>query len=150
MRRGYAIKDLFALQNFMETVNEFEPITDRVSRISTPTMILDGGHDFFIPRRCHEVLRKGIRQLRLVIVQHVRLAIIRLRPILPEGPLGQTSFAVALLRIEQENGRLVQTQIRLLKGGCTDVAMTERAGVIAQKAPLIEDAFTRFLASLAV
>ncbi len=70
MRRGYAINDLYALQNLMEAVNEFEPITNRLGRIDCPTLILNGEYDFFTPRKCHEVLRKGIRKSRLVIVQH--------------------------------------------------------------------------------
>jgi 3-oxoadipate enol-lactonase len=70
MRRGYAINDLYALQNLMEAVNEFEPITDRLPRVACPTLILNGEYDFFTPRKCHEVLRKGIKRSRLVIVQH--------------------------------------------------------------------------------
>jgi pimeloyl-ACP methyl ester carboxylesterase len=70
MRRGYAINDLYALQNLMESVSEFEPITDLLPKITCPTLILNGEHDFFTPRKCHEVLRKGIRNSRLVIVQH--------------------------------------------------------------------------------
>ncbi len=70
MRRGYAINDLYALQNLMESVNEFRPITGQLDDIACPTLILNGEYDFFTPRRCHEVLRKGIRRSRLVIVQH--------------------------------------------------------------------------------
>lgn len=70
MRRGYAINDLYALQNLMESVQAFRPITDRLGRISCPTLILNGEHDFFTPRKCHEVLRLGIARSRLVIVQH--------------------------------------------------------------------------------
>lgn len=70
MRKGYAINDLFALQNLMESVKDFQPITDRLERIACPAMILNGEHDFFTPRKCHDVLRRGIRRSRLVIVQH--------------------------------------------------------------------------------
>jgi pimeloyl-ACP methyl ester carboxylesterase len=70
MRRGYAINDLFALQNLMESVNAFQPITDLLPRITCPTLILNGEFDFFTPRKCHDVLRRGIRRSRLVIVQH--------------------------------------------------------------------------------
>ena len=70
MRRGYAINDLFALQNLMESVNAFKPITEDLKNISCPAIILNGEFDFFTPRKCHEVLRKGIRNSRLVIVQH--------------------------------------------------------------------------------
>lgn len=70
MRRGYAINDLYALQNLMESVQAFQPITGRLGRIACPTMILNGEHDFFTPRKCHEVLRSGIHRSRMVIVQH--------------------------------------------------------------------------------
>ncbi len=70
MRRGYAINDLYALQNLMEALIRFEPLTNQLANITCPTMILNGEHDFFTPRKCHEVLRKGIKNSRLVIVQH--------------------------------------------------------------------------------
>ena len=70
MRKGYAINDLFALQNLMESVTEFQPITNRLGQITCPALILNGEFDFFTPRKCHEVLRRGIRHSRLVIVQH--------------------------------------------------------------------------------
>lgn len=70
MRRGYAINDLFALQNLMESVKDFQPITGQLGQITCPTMIVNGEYDFFTPRKCHEVLRRGIAQSRLVIVQH--------------------------------------------------------------------------------
>jgi len=70
MRRGYAINDLYALQNLMESVQDFAPITDRLGRIGCPTLILNGEHDFFTPRKCHDTLRLGIARSRLVIVQH--------------------------------------------------------------------------------
>ena len=70
MRRGYAINDLFALQTLMESVAEFKPITDQLGAITCPTMILNGEYDFFTPRKCHEVLRLGIKNSRLIIVQN--------------------------------------------------------------------------------
>ena len=80
---------------------------------------------------------------------HALLATVRLAPILPREVRGATPFAVALLRIEQENGRLLQTQIRLLKDGYADVPVADREAVIAEKARLVEGAFSRFLNSLA-
>jgi hypothetical protein len=64
--------------------------------------------------------------LEALALWHALLATVRLSPILPEGPVSRTPFAVALLRIELENGRLVQTQIRLLKEGYADVPVPER------------------------
>ncbi len=88
----------------------------------------------------------GIEALAL---GHALLATIRLTPILPDGPTGQTPFAVALMRIEQENGRLVQTQIRMLKDGYASIPVEDREAIIAHKAALVEHAFGRFLDALA-
>ncbi len=80
---------------------------------------------------------------------HALLATVRLAPILPPGEIPANPFAVALLRIEQENGRLLQTQIRLLKDGFAGVSLSDREVVIAEKAALVEAAFSSFLDSLA-
>jgi hypothetical protein len=53
------------------------------------------------------------------------------------------------MRIEQENGRLLQTQIRLLKDGYPAIPMAERESAIAAKAASVDKAFARFLDSLA-
>jgi len=88
----------------------------------------------------------GIEALAL---GHALLATVRLSPILPAGAASETPFAVALLRIEQENGRLLQTQIRLLKDGFAGTPMDQREDIIAQKVAIVEGAFSRFLDSLA-
>jgi hypothetical protein len=87
--------------------------------------------------------------LEAMALGHALLATARLTPILPETDAAQTPFAVALLRIEQENGRLLQTQIRLLKDGFGKTSPQDRETAIARKAKLVEAAFTRFLTSLA-
>lgn len=79
---------------------------------------------------------------------HALLARVRLTPIIPAAR-AQDPFAVALTRIEQENGRLLQTQIRLLKDGYGDTPLAEREAVIAAKVTIVEGAFDRFLDSLA-
>lgn len=88
----------------------------------------------------------GIEALAL---GHALLATVRLTPILPETKTGQSPFAVALVRIEQENGRLLQTQIRLLKDGFAKVPVEEREATIARKTALVEGVFTQFLDSIA-
>lgn len=70
MRRGYAINDLYALQNLMESVTGFTSIVDQLPKITCPTMVLNGEFDFFTPRKCHDVIRRGIPNSRLVIVQN--------------------------------------------------------------------------------
>ncbi|MGF1658847.1 MAG: hypothetical protein ACFCUS_05420 [Rubrimonas sp.] len=78
---------------------------------------------------------------------HALLARIRLAPIIPESA-AQTPFAVALLRIEQENGRLMQTQIRLLKDGYQALPLASRENAVAAKSALVDAAFGRFLDAL--
>jgi hypothetical protein len=80
---------------------------------------------------------------------HALLASVRLAPVTPAGEAALTPFAVALMRIEQENGRLLQTQIRLLKDGYGAIPMAERESAIAAKAAMVDKAFARFLESLA-
>jgi hypothetical protein len=105
---------------------------------------------------CAESARLGFRGwpldgnrvgLDTLALGHALLATVRLAPILPEGEM-QAPFAVALMTIEQENGRLLQTQIRLLKDGFAGVSVEARETVIAEKAALVEAAFTRLLDAL--
>lgn len=92
-----------------------------------------------------DVARPGIGALAL---GYAMLATIRLAPIFPTD-LAQDPFVVALARIEQENGRLLQTQIRLLKDGPSDIPLAEREVIIAGKLRAVEAAFGRFLDALA-
>jgi hypothetical protein len=78
---------------------------------------------------------------------HALLARVRLAPIIPERA-AMHPFAVALLRIEQENGRLLQTQIRLLKDGYAAVPVAAREDAVAAKAALVDDALARLLTAL--
>lgn len=80
---------------------------------------------------------------------HALLATIRLTPILPQTNMALAPYAVALMRIEQENGRLLQTQIRMLKDGFADISEERRETAIARKAEVVEAAFDTFLSSLA-
>lgn len=80
---------------------------------------------------------------------HALLSTVRLTPIIPGGDIALSPYAVALTRIEQENGRLIQTQIRLLKDGFGDIALDAREEVIARKARIVDTAFAAFLNTLA-
>lgn len=68
-RAGYVGNDLYALQNLMESFVTFAPRGPRLHEIRCPTLILNGEHDFFTPRECHELMRREIPSSRLVIVQ---------------------------------------------------------------------------------
>lgn len=79
---------------------------------------------------------------------HARLATVRLAAILPEEHMPEP-FAMALLRIEQENGRLLQTQIRLLKDGLEQVPQDRREEAIAAATRLTREVHRHFLDTLA-
>ena len=70
MRSGYIGNDLYALQNIMESFVKFEPLTPRLAEIKCPTLIMNGEHDFFTPRECHEVMRSRLPNCRLLLIQH--------------------------------------------------------------------------------
>ena len=70
MRSGYIGNDLYALQNLMESFVKFEPLTAKLGAIRCPTLIVNGEHDFFTPRECHETIRRALPNCRLLLVQH--------------------------------------------------------------------------------
>ena len=70
MRSGYIGNDLYALQNLMESFAKFEPLTPRLGQIHCPTLIMNGEHDFFTPRECHETMRSRLPNCKLVLIQH--------------------------------------------------------------------------------
>ena len=70
MRSGYIGNDLYALQNIMESFSTFKPLTGRLGEIRAPTLIMNGEHDFFTPRECHEAMRVRLPNCRLLIIQH--------------------------------------------------------------------------------
>ncbi len=70
MRSGYIGNDLYALQNLMESFVTFKPLTPRLREIRGPVLLMNGEHDFFTPRECHELLRRELPNCRLMLIQH--------------------------------------------------------------------------------
>jgi 3-oxoadipate enol-lactonase len=70
MRSGYIGNDQYALQNLMESVVHFEPLTPRLKDIRGPVLLMNGEHDFLTPRECHEVMRRGLPNCRLLLIQN--------------------------------------------------------------------------------
>jgi len=70
IRSGYIGNDLYALQNLMESFSKFEPLTPRLPEISCPVLIMNGEHDFFTPRECHELMRRNLPNCRLLLIQN--------------------------------------------------------------------------------
>jgi pimeloyl-ACP methyl ester carboxylesterase len=69
-RAGYVGNDLYALQNLMESFIGFKPLTPRLREIRCPVLLMNGEHDFFTPRECHELMRRNLPNCRLLLVQH--------------------------------------------------------------------------------
>ena len=68
MRRGYLYNDPYAIQNLMESYVNFQPFVEELSKITCPTLILNGEFDYLTPRLCHETLRQNIESSRLMVV----------------------------------------------------------------------------------
>lgn len=86
---------------------------------------------------------------RGISLGHAQLARIRLVPVIPDDADPLNPFVVALQRIEQENGRMLQTQIRLLKGIATETPIGEREARVEQDQQLVDGVFSQFLNWLA-
>jgi hypothetical protein len=76
---------------------------------------------------------------------HALLGRVRLTPILPAEADEREPFVVALRRIEQENGRMIQTQIRLLKDASAGIDEHERERIVAAQQAAVDAIFMRFL-----
>lgn len=86
---------------------------------------------------------------RGIALGHAQFARIRLAPVVPADVDPLHPFVVALNRIEQENGRMLQTQIRLLKNVGTDVPIETREALIDADQKLVDGVFSDFLGWLA-
>ena len=80
---------------------------------------------------------------------HALLARVRTAPLIPDNANETDPFVAALRRIEQESGRMIQAQIRLLKDADSPLPLDERERIIEAKQLEVDEAFRRFLAWLA-
>lgn len=86
---------------------------------------------------------------RGISLGHAQLARIRLLPLIPDSVDRLDPFVVLLTRIEQENGRMLQTQIRLLKVVGEEIPLEEREALIEKDQELVDEVFSKFLEWLA-
>jgi hypothetical protein len=86
---------------------------------------------------------------RGISLGHAQLARIRLAAIVPDNADPLAPFVVSLARIEQENGRMLQTQIQLLKNIGEEIPLAEREQLVEQDQELVDGVFSEFLAWLA-
>jgi hypothetical protein len=80
---------------------------------------------------------------------HALLARVRTAPLIPDDADEMDPFIAALRRIEQESGRMIQAQIRLLKDGASPLLLGEREQIIQDRQVSVDEAFRAFLEWLA-
>lgn len=81
-------------------------------------------------------------------LSHAFMSDIRLLPLLPTQMNLDTPFLSAVQEIEEENGRQIQTQIRLLKELQVDLTQQEKEAIIEDKRRAVADLFDRLLAEV--
>jgi hypothetical protein len=86
---------------------------------------------------------------RGISLGHAQLARIRLAAVIPDEADPLAPYVVALRRIEQENGRMLQTQIRLLKNVGGDIPLDEREQFVERDQQLVDGVMSELLAWLA-
>ena len=95
---------------------------------------LDGAA-FLEPRAAYAALAFG----------HALLARVRLAPVLADDCNALDPFVVAIRRMEQESGRMIQTQMRLLKDVNVPLALAEREQIVEDEQAIVDATFARFL-----
>ncbi len=80
---------------------------------------------------------------------HALLSRIRVVPVIPPDIDATDPYAVALRRIEQDNGRMIQSQIVLLRSTAAAMPEDERDTLIEEKQDLVNEVFSNFLQWLA-
>lgn len=80
---------------------------------------------------------------------HALLSKIRIVPVIPPEIEANDPYAMALRRIEQDNGRMIQSQITLLRSTAPAMPEDERDGLIEEKQELVNEVFDHFLEWLA-
>ncbi|KAB7622675.1 hypothetical protein [Alkalilimnicola sp. S0819] len=85
---------------------------------------------------------------RYLALSHAFMSDMRLLPLLPAALPLETPFLSALRDIEEENGRQIQTQIRLLKGVDVGLEHAEKERIINEQRIIVDALFDRLLTTL--
>ncbi|ETR68590.1 MAG: alpha/beta hydrolase superfamily protein [Candidatus Magnetoglobus multicellularis str. Araruama] len=71
IRRAVATyNDLYAIQNIIESLQNFKPFTHELAHVKCPALIMNAEYDCLTTRRLHEILRKNLINSRLMLMQH--------------------------------------------------------------------------------
>ncbi len=93
-------------------------------------------------------LAEDERFYRYLAMSHALLSVVRLIPLLPPSLPLDTPFLQALHDVEEENGRQIQLQIRLLKELDMGMERTEREALVEEERERVEACYLELLASL--
>ena len=88
-------------------------------------------------------------RLRGLALGHALLARIRLSPLIPADADELSPFVAALRRVDQENGRQIQMQIRLLQDAPNSIDPAQCEAMVQEAQALVDAAFARLLQVLA-
>lgn len=81
-KASYTFNDFYAVQNIIESIQTFKPFTGDLPKIKSPTLIINGEYDTLTPRWCHELMRKNIKNSRLVFMPNASHAFTMENPLL--------------------------------------------------------------------
>ncbi|MCH8506630.1 MAG: hypothetical protein LAT50_20270 [Ectothiorhodospiraceae bacterium] len=88
------------------------------------------------------------RFYRYLAMSHALLSVVRLIPLLPPSMPLDTPFLQALHDVEEENGRQIQLQIRLLKELDMGMDRKQREALVEEEGERVEASYLELLASL--
>jgi|HigsolmetaGSP11D_1036233.scaffolds.fasta_scaffold02596_4 hypothetical protein len=90
-------------------------------------------------------LQADVTFYEYLALSHAFMSDIRFLPLLPATLPLDTPFLMALHEIEEENGRQIQTQIRLLKEMKVDLTQEEKERIIEDRRVVVAELFDRLL-----
>jgi len=100
------------------------------------------------PRYLQGVIEVDQTFYEYLALSHAFMSDIRFLPLIPAGVPLDTPFLSALKEIEEENGRQIQTQIRLLKDMRIDMSPEDKERLIEMQQGKVRRLFDRLLAEL--
>lgn len=81
-------------------------------------------------------------------LSHALMAEVRLLPVLPPTLSLDTPFLSAIREIEEENGRQIQAQIRLLRAIDVPLTEDEKQEIVAKQQAIVQSVFCELLAAV--
>jgi hypothetical protein len=100
------------------------------------------------PRFMQGALQVDRNFYEYLALSHALMSDIRFLPLLPIHVKLDTPFLSALKEIEEENGRQIQTQIRLLKDMEIDLSREDKEQIIDSQRQIVEQIFQRVLCEI--